>query len=38
VVILHEGQVRFDAPLAQDRGALDRAFLGVARGKTGAAA
>ena len=38
VVILHEGQVRFDAPLAQDRGALDRAFLGVARGKAGTVA
>ncbi|HEY3520254.1 MAG TPA: ABC transporter ATP-binding protein [Rhodanobacteraceae bacterium] len=38
VVILHEGQVRFDAPLAQDRGALDRAFLAIARGKVAAAA
>ncbi|MGH8214038.1 MAG: ABC transporter ATP-binding protein, partial [Rhodanobacteraceae bacterium] len=38
VVILHEGHVRFDAPLAQDRGALDRAFMAIARGKASAAA
>ena len=38
VVILHEGRVRHDAPLAHDRGALDRAFLAIARGKTGVAA
>ena len=38
VVILHEGRVHYDAPLAQDHGALDRAFLGIARGKAGAAA
>ena len=38
VVILHEGRVRFDAPLASDSGALDRAFLAIASGKTGVAA
>jgi ABC-2 type transport system ATP-binding protein len=38
VVILHEGRVRYDAPLAQDRGALDRAFLAIARGNAKAAA
>ncbi|MEO7150061.1 MAG: ABC transporter ATP-binding protein [Rhodanobacteraceae bacterium] len=31
VVILHEGQVRHDAPIATDRGALDRLFLAIAR-------
>jgi ABC-2 type transport system ATP-binding protein len=38
VVILHDGKVRLDAPLAQDHGALDRAFLAIARGKAGIAA
>ena len=38
VVILHEGRVRYDAALAADRGALDRAFLAIARGSTKAAA
>ncbi len=38
VVILHEGRVRFDAQLAADRGALDRAFLAIARDKTEIAA
>jgi ABC-2 type transport system ATP-binding protein len=31
VVILHAGRVRHDAPLANDRGALDRMFLQIAR-------
>ena len=38
VVILHEGRVRFDSPLAADRGALDRAFLAIARGNAKALA
>ncbi len=38
VVILHEGQVRHDAPLATDRGALDRIFLSIARERTALAA
>ncbi|MEO6967935.1 MAG: ABC transporter ATP-binding protein [Rhodanobacteraceae bacterium] len=38
VVILHEGRVRHDAPLASDRGALDRMFLAIARESTEAAA
>lgn len=38
VVILHEGSVRHDAPLVSDRGALDRAFLAIARGRMDSAA
>lgn len=38
VVILHEGRVRHDAPLATDRGALDRMFLAIARERVEAAA
>lgn len=36
VVILHAGRVRHDAPLANDRGALDRMFLQIARERTAA--
>ncbi|MGH8163229.1 MAG: ABC transporter ATP-binding protein [Rhodanobacteraceae bacterium] len=38
VVILHEGQVRHDAPLATNHGALDRMFLKIARERADAAA
>lgn len=36
VVILHEGRVRYDAPLSSDRGVLDREFLAIARGRKAA--
>lgn len=36
VVILHEGRVRHDAKLANDRGALDRMFLSIARERSAA--
>lgn len=38
VVILHDGRVHHDAPLAADHGALDRMFLQIAREGAGKAA
>src|SRR5579885_3319278 len=38
VLILHEGRVRYDARLSADHGALDRAFLAIARGNAKAPA